>query len=197
MGERVRFTEAVVAGDNVPHGSACQPGEKRGSTQNRFSGWGAWFGSVVGKLAGWAVLTTGLAGCVSTHLPPPEMRSEEWAVRQGQAVWRPRHGAPELAGDLILSTHPSGDFLVEFSKTPFTLVAAHRVGMRWEASFPTQDRRLGGHGTGSDRLLWLRLPDALAGKPVASPLTFSSTGPERWLIENHRTGERIEGFLSP
>lgn len=144
-----------------------------------------------------ALLTAGLLGCASPSLAPPDVGGPEWQVRQGQAVWRPRRDAPELAGDLILSRHSGGDFVVEFSKSPLPLVRAHRVGTRWEVMFPTEGRRLGGHGAGSDRVLWLRLPDALAGEPMAPPVSFASPGPEHWRIENRRTGEHLEGFLSP
>ena len=143
------------------------------------------------------LLVVGLAGCVSPAPALPAAGTGDWSVRQGQAVWCPRRGGPELAGDLILSTSPSGDFLVEFSKTPLTLVSARRVGARWGVSFPTEGRRIGGRGAGSDRLLWLRLPDALAGRPVPAPLRFATPAPEGWEMENPRTGERIEGFLSP
>ena len=143
------------------------------------------------------VLALGLAGCAMPPSAPPDVGTGEWSLRQGQAVWRPRRAGPELAGDLILGTHSCGDFLVEFSKPPLTLVSAHRTGARWEVGFPSQGRRVRGRGGGSDRLLWSRLPDALAGKPVPERLRFSPVGPEGWWIENPRTGERIEGFLSP
>lgn len=146
----------------------------------------------------WRLLVVaGLVGCATPPPGPSDPGPGDWTVRQGQAVWCPRREGPELAGDLVLSTRPSGDFLVEFSKTPLTLVSAHRVGARWEVSFPTEGRRIRGRGAGNDRLLWLRLPDALAGKPVPAPLRFAIPGPEGWKMENPRTGERIEGFLSP
>lgn len=92
--------------------------------------------------------------------------------------------------------HANGDFLLRFSKTPLPIVTAQRSGSRWQVEFPAQSRRLGGKGLGSGRLLWSLLPAALRAAPLPAGVTFKR-GDETWRLANERTGENIEGFLSP
>lgn len=143
------------------------------------------------------LIAVSLVACATQPLPPPDTGRDEWTVQRGQAVWRPRRGAPEIAGDLVLAMGPSGDFVLEFSKPPLALVAGHRTGGSWQIEFPTEGRRIRGRGSGTDRLLWLRLPDALATESAQGSVRFSRPNANAWRLENARTGEWVEGFLSP
>jgi hypothetical protein len=138
----------------------------------------------------------GLAGCVTAPLPVADARGEGWQMREGQAVWQPRRTAPPIAGELLLITHENGDFILQFSKTPLTIATAQRSGARWQVDFPAQSRRYGGTGPGSRRLLWVLLPAALRNAPLPADVTFRR-GDGTWRLASERTGERIEGFLSP
>jgi hypothetical protein len=54
-----------------------------------------------------------------------------------------------------------------------------------------------GRGPGPTRFAWLYLHTALAGEPLPPPLYFERKTDGGWRLENIRTGETMEGFLSP
>jgi hypothetical protein len=138
------------------------------------------------------------SGCRTPNLPPVDITGPGWETRHGQAVWHPRPAAPELAGELMLATNRQGDFVLSFSKPPMDLVIARRSGPAWRIDFPPENRRFGGHGGATTRMLWLHLPEALAGRPLPGKLRFKSDrSGGGWRLENPGTGETIEGFLSP
>lgn len=138
-----------------------------------------------------------LAGCVTPELPAVDTSAAGWTIRIGQAVWQPRPQAPELAGELVMATNRTGDFVIQFAKPPIDLVLAQRSGALWQVEFPPEARRFGGRGGGTPRLLWLYLADALAGRALPPEFVLES-GPEgRWRLVNPQTGESLEGYLSP
>lgn len=143
-----------------------------------------------------ALAALGLAGCATPPLPATEAGGDGWQTREGQAVWQPRRTAPPIAGELLLITHASGDCILRFSKTPLPVVTARQSGSRWEVEFPARSRRYGGKGAGTGRLLWSLLPAALRDAPLPPGVTFHR-GDGTWRLANERTGESIEGFLSP
>src|SRR5687768_6419551 len=75
-----------------------------------------------------AVLCAGMAalnGCrTPANLPAVDLAQPGWQVRQGQAVWTTGVSGPELAGELLWATHPDGRFVLQFLKTPITMVEA-------------------------------------------------------------------------
>lgn len=120
-----------------------------------------------------------------------------WHIQQGQALWRPERGLPEFGGDLILASNPDGRALIQFDKTPLSMVFAQTTSNRWLIRFPQRQMGFSGHGPGPTRFAWLYLPAALAGKPLPSPLHFERQSHDNWRLENTRTGEIVEGYLSP
>ena len=54
-------------------------------------------------------------------MPPADFSLPGWQAHQGQAVWKPSKKRPELAGDLLLATNANGNYVIQFSKIPFTL----------------------------------------------------------------------------
>ena len=139
-----------------------------------------------------------LFGCRTVPpLPPADLSQPGWQVRQGQAVWKPNEKAPEIAGELVWAAHPDGRFLLQFLKTPITLVEAQGSNERWQISFPARGRTIrGSRGRSpSERLGWLYLARALRGHDI-NGWTFTRTG-EHWKLTNSRTGEMIEGYLRP
>ena len=46
-------------------------------------------------------------------------------------------------------------------------------------------------------VLFIAANAALAGKPLPKPLHFESKPDGGWRLENSRTGETVEGYLSP
>ena len=118
-------------------------------------------------------------------------------MQEGQALWRPRKGMPEIAGDVILASHPDGRSFLQFAKTPMTLVSIQITPERWLIQFPPKGWSFGGRGRPSTRFAMLHLPGALAGKPLPKGLHFEVKPDQGWRLENTRTGETVEGFLAP
>ena len=64
------------------------------------------------------------SGCATTPESLFTVSGAGWTVQQGQALWTPRHGAPQLGGDIVLATDANGRALVQFEKMPLPLVTA-------------------------------------------------------------------------
>src|SRR4051794_40070814 len=105
-----------------------------------------------------------LAGCRTAPLLPPANLSEPgWRVQQGQAVWKARRTAPEIAGEVLLATGPHQRTLMQFTKTPFPIVVAQTLSNRWEIQFVPERRTFHGRGQPPKYFGWLHLPPALSG----------------------------------
>jgi len=139
--------------------------------------------------------------CVSCRtsppLPPADFSSPGWRLQQGQAVWKPSKDRPELAGDLLLATNARGSYLVQFSKTPFTLATAQVAEGAWQIEFGGGQHRWGGRGAGPSRFAWFQLPGAIGGAEPARPWKFTRRPDNSWRLENRRTGEVLEGVFFP
>lgn len=120
-----------------------------------------------------------------------------WHIQQGQALWQPKSGLPEFGGDLVLASNPDGRALVQFDKTPLSMVFAQTTTNRWFIRFPQKQIHFSGHGTAPTRFAWLYLPAALDGKPLPLAFHFERKPDGGWRLENNLTGEILEGYLSP
>lgn len=120
-----------------------------------------------------------------------------WHVQQGQALWTPQHGAPQFGGDLVIASDNNGRALVQFDKTPLTIVTAQVTSNQWQIRYPQFGHFWKGHGSAPTQAAWLYLPAALAGKPLLKPMHFEQKPDGNWRLENDKTGEILEGFLSP
>lgn len=120
-----------------------------------------------------------------------------WRVFNGQAVWRPGRRAPELGGDLVVARHENGSYLFDFEKTPLPMTLGHTTSTNWLIEFPARQYTFAGKGQPPVRFTWLYLGAALDDKPLPKPLRFERKPDGGWLLENTRSGEIIEGFLSP
>ena len=120
-----------------------------------------------------------------------------WRVQQGQALWRPKSGLPEFGGDLVLAEDNNGRALIQFDKTPLSMVFAETTSNRWLIRFPQRQMNFSGRVPEPTRFAWLYLPTALAGKTLPPPLHFENKPDGGWRLENVHTGETLEGFLSP
>src|SRR3954451_12755208 len=109
------------------------------------------------------VAILGGAGCRTVApLSAANLKEPGWTVREGQAVWQAKKGAPEIAGEILLATRGNGRTFVQFSKTPFPLVIAQSTTNTWQAELPTQNKWYSGRGKPPTRLIWLYLPRVLA-----------------------------------
>jgi len=138
-----------------------------------------------------------LCGCQSPVKSLFEATGPNWHVQQGQALWRPKTGLPEFGGDLVLASDDAGRHLIQFDKTPMAILSAQITSNRWLIKFPAQNLSFSGFGPGSTRFGWLYLPEALDGKPLPKVFKFERKPDGGWRLENSRTGETVEGFLSP
>jgi hypothetical protein len=138
-----------------------------------------------------------LCGCQTSKQSLFTAAGPGWHVQQGQALWRPQRGSPEFGGDLVLASDEAGRCLIQFDKTPMTILFAQTTSTRWLIRFPQRQMGFTGHGPGPARFSWLYLPAALAGKPLPERLHFENKADGGWRLENSRTGETVEGFLSP
>jgi len=53
-----------------------------------------------------------------------------WRVQEGQALWCPGRDLPEISGDLVLVVHEDGRCLIQFDKTPLSLVSVQTTRTR-------------------------------------------------------------------
>jgi hypothetical protein len=113
----------------------------------------------------------------------------------GQAVWRPSKSRPELAGDLLLAVNSNGNYVIQFSKTPFTLASAQVAEGRWQIELARHFWR--GQGVPPKRFVWFQLAPALDGAPARAPWHFASQPDHSWRLDNAGTGEFLEGQFFP
>jgi hypothetical protein len=120
-----------------------------------------------------------------------------WRVQQGQALWRPKSGLPEFGGDLVLASDADGRALIQFDKTPLSMVFAQTTPTRWFIRFPQKQIHFSGYTPAPTRFAWLYLPAALDGKSLPLGFHFERKPDGGWRLENTATGELLEGYLSP
>jgi hypothetical protein len=137
-----------------------------------------------------------LSGCATTPQNLFTVSGPGWTVQQGQALWTPRSGGPQIGGDLVLATDANGRAFVQFEKMPLSLVSAQVTPEFWMINFAQGGGFWKGHQPAPTRTIWLYLPDAIAGKPLPKPLEFEQKPGGNWRLENPETGEILEGFLS-
>ena len=139
-----------------------------------------------------AILLLG-AGCQTATKSLFTASGPGWRVQEGQALWCPGRDLPEIGGDLILAVHEDGRCLVQFDKTPLSLVSVQTTRTQWLIWFPARRMGFSGHGPGPARFAWLYLHTALAGEPLPPPLRFERKPDGNWRLTNPRTGETLEG----
>ena len=153
------------------------------------------------KCFGWLILAAFAllgGGCVTS--PDKILFSTTgpgWTVQQGQAIWRPGLKYPELAGEIVLAQNPDGRSSLQFTKTLLPVALAQTTKTNWLIQFPPQRLGFSGRGQPPPRFMWLHLAAALKGKPEPKTFQFTRSPDGGWRLENRRTGEFVEGFLSP
>lgn len=130
-------------------------------------------------------------------LPPVNLSEPGWTVSQGQAVWRTKKDAPEIAGELILATNPDGRSFLQFTKTPLPFVVAQLTANSWQIHFVPENKTYSGRGAPPKQLMWLYLPRCLAGSPPPKSWSWNRLENNGWRLENPATGESLEGYLNP
>ena len=134
-----------------------------------------------------------LVGCAGPALPPVNFAEPGWQVHEAAAVWRPRRAAPELAGELLVATHPDGRQLVQFSKQALPLVTAQAATNGWNLTSPLRAGRFGGRPPATDRVPWFQLTTLPPSQPFSPRWTLGIETNGAWRLSNPRTGESVEG----
>ncbi len=151
-----------------------------------------------GRWPGILCLTLALSGCrTAPRLPAVNLAEPGWKVRSGQSVWTSREGATELAGELLVATHPDGRSLAQFTKTPLPLLVTQTSTNGWRIEFIAERRVFAGRGEPPVRWLWLHVAPCLAGSKPPEPLRFETLSEGAWRLENRATGETLAGYLAP
>ncbi len=139
-----------------------------------------------------------LAACRTTPvLPPADLDQPGWMMKHGQALWRPPSGGSGLAGELTAAMRPDGSVLLEFSKTPLTLVVARITPELWELNLVAENRSLSGRGNPPSRSAWLALALALSKRALPRGWIWSVDAAGQWRLENLHTRELLRGYWLP
>jgi hypothetical protein len=144
-----------------------------------------------------------VAGTGCRTLPvmaPIDLEAGRWEVAEVPAVWRPRRGAPELTGELLVVRSAAGDRMVQFSKQGLPVVTAQVRSNRWQISSSLRGGVFRGRLPARRAVLWLLIdgcppsppPDRRSGWQLS---LGAASG--RWALTNHQTGEWIEGAVEP
>jgi hypothetical protein len=161
-------------------------------------------GPLAGRLfrpAFWLALLAGLALCSGCWTPRASdlftASGPGWRIQEGQALWRPGRGMPELAGEIVMASREDGHCVLQFAKTPMTLVIAQTSHTNWVIQFPPVRRGRTGRGSPPTRFAWLYLHPALVGDSLPGSFHFQRKPDGGWRLENERSGETVEGYLAP
>jgi hypothetical protein len=162
----------------------------------------------MGPLAGrvsfvalWLALLASLPLCSGCRTPRASdlfaTTGPGWRIQEGQALWRPRKGMPELGGDIVMASNSDGRCVVQFMKTPMSLVLAQTSRTNWLIEFPPRNMGFMGKGSPPKRFAWLHLHAAFVGDTLPPGFGFQRKPDNGWRLENERSGESVEGFLGP
>lgn len=135
-----------------------------------------------------------LAACGTTRqssLAPLDISAPGWSVRQGQALWRPAGENPEIAGDVVISSHPSAGSYVQFSKT--LPILSGRLGPGgWQFETIPENKRYSGRGQPPRRIVWLQLLRAIEGQEISDRWSVARPSDNYIALEDTHSGERLK-----
>ncbi|MBL9172258.1 MAG: hypothetical protein JNL10_01875 [Verrucomicrobiales bacterium] len=147
--------------------------------------------------AGAAVLLLGVlsmgAGCsTAPTFPPVDLSEAGWKVRELPAVWRPRRGAPELTGELLVAVNGVSR-LVQFSKQGMPVLTAQVSTNGWRVSSALQAGSHTGRLPAPRQVLWFLIDGSPPKTGIQTPWRLENPGPGGgWTLSNPRTGESLE-----
>ena len=134
-----------------------------------------------------------IVGCTALPLLPPANLTEPgWTIYQGQALWRTKNDAPEIAGEFLVGLRENGQTFAQFTKNPLPMIIAQASTNHWQVEMPMQNKRYAGKGKPPKRLIWLYLPSVLAGQPPPAGWSWQQQSGDAWRLENTASGERLE-----
>jgi hypothetical protein len=150
-----------------------------------------------GLWVAWALLAL-MPGCrTAPKLAPLDLSGPGWQVQQGQALWRSKADAPEIAGEVVLAMNRDVAAFVQFSKNPLPLLSAQIRVDEWQIEFIPEKRTISGRGHIPSQLIWLHLLRGIQkGTTPPEQFTFAKTTDGATQIENKTTGEKVTLFLN-
>src|SRR5262245_14203490 len=106
-----------------------------------------------------------LTGCRTlSPLGPVNLSEPGWTLHTGQAIWKPKADAPEIAGEVLMGIREGGQTYTQFTKNPFPMVIAQTTTNGWQIELPMQNKRYSGKGKPPKRMIWFAVPSILAGQ---------------------------------
>jgi hypothetical protein len=139
-----------------------------------------------------------MSGCHTVpRLPPVNLSEDGWKIHQGQAVWRSKKDAPELAGELLVAVNPDGRSFVQFTKTPLPFFVAQTTSNSWQFEVVPQHKIYSYRGPPPASLLWPNLPASITGMPAPKKWELERLADGHFRFQNPSTGESLEGYLNP
>src|ERR1041385_8266589 len=93
----------------------------------------------------WLLTLVTTAACrTAPDLPPVNLSDPRWTVQHGQAIWRSRREAPEIAGELLLAYRDDRLTFVQFTKTPLPFLVVQMTSNRWQIQFVADNKTYSG-----------------------------------------------------
>jgi hypothetical protein len=108
-------------------------------------------------------------------------------------VWFRQRGSEGIAGEILFGLRNDGEAFVQFSKGSFPMVVAQSRPDAWTASFPLGNQHFSGHGPAPERIIFLQLARAVAGKPMSKKWSWTRVE-EGWRLENRSSGETLDVY---
>ena len=136
-------------------------------------------------------LVAGTVGCTLHRMPPWNLEAPGWSSHEAAAVWRPRQGAPELTGELLIVNHIDGARLVQFSKQGIPLVVTRVDRQGWDIRSPMQSSVHSGKGRPPAGVLWFLVDEFPPSRPAHSAWSLRLLD-DAWILENKAKGEFLE-----
>jgi hypothetical protein len=133
------------------------------------------------------------AGCAAPRLAPIDLAEPGWTVRESAAVWHPPGNAPELAGEILVASHPDGRLFVQFSKQTLPVVAATATPAGWSVGSPLRRGAVGGRGRPTDRVPWFQIRSLPPGDPASQRWQLVRSNGVPWRLRAVRGNEFVEG----
>src|ERR1051325_3282513 len=141
----------------------------------------------------WFVFLVGAGACRTVpHLAPANLSEPGWAIREGQAVWRPKKEGPGIAGELLVASQRNGETFLQFTKTPLPFVVARTTTNGWQIEFVARHREFSGYGQPPTLFGWLHLARCVAGTAPPPEWRWEKFADDRWRLENRISGETLE-----
>ena len=141
------------------------------------------------------LLAIGLLWATGCSTPPKaeavDLSAPGWTVRQGQALWKPGADKPEIAGDVVVSTHPTAGSYIQFSKT-LPIVSGRITSAGWEFENIAENKRYSGGGKPPKAIVWLQLLRAIDGQDISDRWTVARPSSDFVTLEDEFRGERLQ-----